>query len=92
MTIRKVLDISISHLPMEQGATLNELDGVVAHEYQYGWLMWVPNDPDESNLAMEEQAPENILMLQRYARDLDCDYIMFDRDAEPEDQLPSYEW
>lgn len=90
--IRKVLDLSTAHLPERYGQTLSGVDGVVAHAYEYGWLLWVPNDPTESSEAMDDEVPPEILKIQLYARGLDCDYVLLDRDGDIDDNLPTWKW
>jgi hypothetical protein len=94
-----VLDLSTAHLPetycetgpgVEIGVTVYDLDG-------YGWLMWVPKDPDEHSRNYhdedeDEGIPEAILTVQRYARALGCDYVRFDRDGDVNADLPTWDW
>lgn len=93
--IRPVLDVSTGHLPAryaENGPGAEE--GVIAYALgEYGWLMWVPDDPDthSADYDLAAQAPE-ILVVQRYARAAGCDYVMFDRDSEANPDLPTWEW
>lgn len=89
--IRKVLDLTTAHLP-PQYAELKGTSGVVAHDYEYGFLMWVPNDPKESSEAMDDEVPPEILKIQLYARRLDCDYVLFDRDGDENEELPTWAW
>lgn len=91
--IRQFLDLATAHLPEQLGrAGLDTVPGVIAHPTCYGWWMWVPNDPDDSALSSEEPIPEVVLAIQRYARALDCDYVLFDSDADRDDQLPAWDW
>lgn len=91
--IRQILDLSTSHLPFDHWATvLDTVEGVVAYELDYGWLMWVPDDPDDSDEGDGHVLPGSILKIQRYARKHGCDYVLFDRDAEVDPALPTWEW
>jgi hypothetical protein len=90
--IRTVLDLSTAHLPEPLGSHgLADEDGVIAYPLPYGWLMWVPPDPDE-HAADHPDLPPDVLTIQRYARRLGCDYVLFDRDAERVDDLPTWNW
>ena len=71
---------------------LGDIDGVVAHETEYGWLMWVPDDPDSHAGADGPDIPAEVLIVQRYARGHDCDYVLFDNSADFDDQLPCWDW
>jgi hypothetical protein len=33
-----------------------------------------------------------VLTIQRYARTLGCDYVLFDADADRDDDLPIWDW
>lgn len=91
--IRLFLDLSTAHLPERYSeGLLGAEPGVTAYPFTHGWLMWVPDDPDDSSAAMDEPVPDEILAIQRYARQRDCDYVMFDRDADRVAGLPTWEW
>jgi hypothetical protein len=53
-----LLDLSTAHLPEHLGTSgLGTAPGVVAHRTDCGWLLWVPDAPDES-AAMSDRVPE----------------------------------
>lgn len=87
LPIHKFLDLSTGHLPENICAALSSFAGVVAYETQYGWLMAVPSDPDT-----DTDTPAEVRVVQKFAREHDCVYVLFDRDAEIIDALPSWEW
>lgn len=95
-----VLDLSTAHLPEAVINSLTGVDGVIAYEHgEYGYLLWVPEDPqghandyeNETNPDAED-FPSEILAVQIYARSFGCDYVLFDRDADIDDALPTWEW
>lgn len=86
--IRNVLDLAIAHLPADMRDDLAGWDGVTAYRYSEGWLMWVPDDVDDS--AVFDPPPDVVLAVQRYARSLGCDWVMFDRDGDLDDTLAAY--
>lgn len=65
---------------------------VVAYVTEAGFLLWVPDDPDESAQAMLDPVPDVVLAIQRYARIRNCDYVLFDADADRVDELPVWDW
>lgn len=90
MTILKMLDLSTSHVSKETAQTLDEAPDGTINAYQkdeYGWFVWVP--PTEWERADQ---PADLLAAFAYARTQQCDWIMFDRDAEIIDDLPSFDW
>ena len=93
-TIRRMLNLSTVHLPEDLGTPggLDTVAGVVAHATEVGFLLWVPSDPDESAHAMLDPVPDVVLAIQRYARAWNCDYVLFDADADPIDALPVWDW
>jgi hypothetical protein len=91
-TVLSVLDLSTAHLSEAICADLNGEPGVIAHQFTYGWLMWVPPNPDESSTAAIDAMPEVVLAIQRYTRGVGCDYVLFDRDADCIDELPTWDW
>lgn len=88
--VRKFLDISTTHLP--ERLVRGCFENVIRHDYAEGFWLWVPDDPQDSNDAMEAKVPPEILRLQLYARGLDCDWIRFDADADEDDNLPTWNW
>ena len=91
--IRRVLVLSTAHLPEHLGRhRLCDEDGVVAYDLDgYGWLMWVPPDPD-SHAADYSGPPAEVLTIQRYARQRGCDYVLLGQDADIIDGLPTWDW
>jgi hypothetical protein len=91
--IRRLLNLSTAHLPKALGTPggLDTVAGVVAHPTEAGFLLWVPDDPDESDQAMVDPVPDVVLAIQRYARAWDCDYVLFDADADRVDDLPVWD-
>jgi len=90
--VRRLLDLSTAHLPEHLGSHgLSTHDGVIAYELPHGWLMWVPPDPP-THAADYPDVPPEVLAIQRYARRLGCDFVLFDADAEQVDDLPTWDW
>jgi hypothetical protein len=91
--IRTILDLSTAHLPAHLGGrALSGEDGVIAYELEgYGWLMWVPPDPD-GHAADHPALPAQVLAIQRYASERGCDFVLFDRDADILSDLPTWDW
>ena len=90
--IRTFHDLSTAHLPEEVCDRLSAQPGVDAYSTTYGWLMWIPDDPDEHSLSSDEPTPDVVLSIQRYARAMDCDYVLFDANADQVDDLPTWPW
>jgi hypothetical protein len=91
-TIRKMLDLSTGHLPPDLAESLSHAPGVIAYQLEFGWLMWIPDDPDHHARGCGDGPPEQVLLVQRYARSHDCDYVLFDADAEQVADLPHWQW
>lgn len=100
MNIRSLLELSTAHLPQHLGdqdseTALDAQTGVVAHLIEHGWLLWVPTDPQETADSYPDEkdaVPAEVLAIQLYARANHCDYVLFDRDADVDDNLPTWEW
>lgn len=92
--IRNFLILSTSHIKQE---TAEELD--CAEYYsgnssvlaggpfsEYGWFMYAQDcNPDG-------KVPSELMDVFAYANAHDCDYVLFDRDAEVIEELPTWEW
>lgn len=92
-TIRRMLDLSTAHLPEHLGSKpgLAAHRAIIADARACGWLLWVPDDPDV-DAAEAGGVPEEVLVVQRYARRLGCDYVLFDADGPVNPELPAWEW
>ena len=82
-----VCDLSTAHVTYETGQKLD--DGAIGSTMKgdHGWLVHVASEPTE-----QPDAPADLLVCVRYARQLGAQWILFDRDAAAIDALPSYEW
>jgi sugar phosphate isomerase/epimerase len=55
-----------------------------------GYLTWCPQeDHDEDDW---HGMPPDLAHVCRHARSLGCDYVLFDADSMPIDDLPTWEW
>lgn len=89
--ISLLLDLSTAHLPEHLRDDLGETDGVTARCLPFGWLMWVPDDPAAEAAEYGSDFPAEVLVIQQYARSLRCDYVLLDRDADTDGQLPTWD-
>lgn len=92
MTVRKFLDISTIHLRPKTRLDIDSriVPGTFYDHSVYGWFMWVPSADFDDRLEKLKDYPDLLACIYR-ARELDCDYILFDVDAEIDDALPTYE-
>jgi len=105
MTVRKFLDLSTAHLSPEARAWLSEA-ATMNHAAAYhgtgngaamgtlgatltGWFMHAPALPEDG--GMDYGMPEAMLPIIRFARSLNCDYVLFDADADEIEHLPTYD-
>ena len=89
-TIHDLLELSTAHLPPQVADRLSRIPGVHACATVYGWLMWVPDPGDDPSTV--PGGCDVLVPIQRYAQALGCAYVLFDRDAEVIDDLPSWDW
>jgi hypothetical protein len=90
--IRKFLDLSTAHLPEPITNGLNGYQSVIFHSFEFGGLLWVPDEPDLPENDPDEDLPAEVLRIWRYARSLGCDYVLLDRDGPINADLPTWEW
>ena len=57
--------------------------------YREGWFTTVP---ERQYLAENTALPEDLLTVLLYARNLGVDLIRFDKDADTDLNLPTYDW
>jgi hypothetical protein len=92
-----VVELSTAHLPYEVCENLSSYDGVTAYpliadRVGHGWLLWVPDAPEQHAVGYAGQIPGEVLAIQRYARLVGCGYVLLDRDAAIIADLPSWDW
>jgi hypothetical protein len=92
------LDISTGHLTQKEVALLEEATAgqsdnpVVAYKYEYGYLVYVP-DEKADYLAIAEYGYERQFRdILRRARELKCKYVKFDGDGITYEDLETYNW
>jgi hypothetical protein len=91
LVIRNFLDLSTSHLSEETCRDLNSISGITAHETTHGWLLYAPEEGADE-LAEDGDWPAELLPIVELARSNGCEYVLFDRDAETTDLLPTFDW
>lgn len=92
-----MLDLSTAHLPENLARSLDSVAGLIANERGFGWLLWVPDNIDEHAAEYEAEDPEHpipevVVTIWRYAAKHGCQYVLLDRDADLNPDLPAYEW
>jgi hypothetical protein len=94
--------ISTAHVTPEVGRVLDLTeyeaspdwrDGLSLMKREYGWFIYVP-DPDLDHISPADYAsiPECLRACFDLAREEGASWILFDRDEEEVEALPSYEW
>jgi hypothetical protein len=84
--VHNLLELSDRHLPADLADSLSGIPGLAATYTTFGTLVRVP-----ATLAATLQLPVAVVTLLRYARELDCDYLLLDPDVEVDDDLPTWD-
>lgn len=103
MTICKHLDISTVHLTEEDNDILSNFCTDISYgEHDYGFYVSVPDvdyeSPDDGTLhakinqALEDGLSESFVNILKYAHKNDCSIVVFDRDGEVDENLPTFDW
>ena len=90
---RRFLDLSTGHLRSSTREWLDHNDRWptrYAHPDGHGWFVYVPSDPVNDPPDMSA-IPDDLISAVAFARTRDCDFVLFDRDAEPVAGLAYYE-
>lgn len=88
--VRPMLDLATAHLPARLGTDgLETADGVTAYPLPHGWLLYVPDRPQDHT---DDGVPPEVLTVQVYARRHGCDFVLFDCDGPYNPDLPSWDW
>ena len=88
--IRKFLDLSTAHVTGATAEFLSETPPahwpVYGGNLEHGWFLCATMPEGDDAL------PPELCAVVRHARAADCDYVLFDGDAETVDELPTFEW
>lgn len=95
LIVRKVLSISTAHIPETQarrivgsGPTYEpDFGGLRKVDTGFGWIVW-----DLADSVSDACRPDWLRPIIERCRDLGCSMVEFDRDAETDDRLPSFDW
>lgn len=94
MAVVNMLDISTGHITESTNDWLSEMDknpmpGFLAYPREYGWLIPVLHYEDMTHIT---NIPRDLIAVIYYAKGRGCAWINIDRDADYEEELPTYEW
>lgn len=84
--VHNLLELSDRHLPVDQADILPDLPDLAATYTTFGALIRVPATSHTMN-----QLPSELVTLLRYARELDCEFLLLDPDVEVDDDLPTWD-
>ncbi|HDX9674129.1 TPA: hypothetical protein ROY08_001386 [Bacillus cereus] len=90
LPITKVLELSTHHISEVSACLLNTsmISGIIVyHKEKYGWFIYVSSEEEEN-----EQIPDDLNEILKFARSNDCLWIMLDRDYDTINELPTFEW
>lgn len=86
--VRKFLDLSTAHLDAEGRDHLEQGgEGMVVYPTAYGWFVYV----SEADALASYTVPQCLLDILDRARQLGCDYVLLDCDAEEDSELPTFD-
>lgn len=87
---------NISESDNDKLTTKTDLVPLAYDKIEYGYLFWVPDDDGiredlEGQLKKAGYSPGLHALLEK-ANELGCRYLYLDRDAEPVEGLPTFDW
>lgn len=88
------LDVSTGHITKKDASLLDSSKAVVAHKYEEGYFVFVPEDPIESEEQVLTDAgfSKDFVNLMKLARRHGCKYLQLDRDGREYKDLPMHSW
>jgi len=95
LEISKVLTLCTSHITKGDNDLMiaKPMAGpVVYYDFEYGWWIYVNKNPQPVKNFVGRGLSGALPTLLEFARAHDCQWIKLDRDADPIDALPTYEW
>jgi hypothetical protein len=103
MSIEKMMCLSTGHVTQQTAEDIGSLfnlgvppkwaQRMVAYPHgEYGWLICIAGDTVDHIDLVNDGVPEELYGVMKHAHAHDCEWILFDRDAELIDELPSFDW
>lgn len=83
-TIERMLVLSTGHVGPNTARCL-DLGVIPSMAREEGWLLYVPTDDDDD-------VPADLARIFQFARGMECEWVLLDRDGEIEPSLPWWEW
>ena len=91
LEIQRHLVACTSHVTKDDTICLSEGECVVAHEYEEGYFVHVPEATCDDELRDNGYSPAFLALL-KLARENACDYLTLDRDGPEIEGLEIFEW
>ena len=91
LEIQRHLVVSTCHVTQDDTICLSEQECIVAHEFEEGFHVHVPEADHDDELRDNGYSPA-FLGLLKLARENDCDYLTLDRDGPEIEGLTSFDW
>lgn len=95
LEIRKFLTLSTAHLTAWTATLLNNTDAMLwpcvgGPFNEYGWFIWC-STPDEAE-HQQRDIPPDLRVVMDFALSMGIHHLLFDRDADEVEGLPTYGW
>ncbi len=93
-----MLSLSTAHIKEGDNDLLDkDVLSLVVKKYEYGWIIWIPALEELVSYQFIDAVRSEGFSLVFYsllleARAHDCNYLMFDKDVEPDPALTKFEW
>ena len=91
--IRRFLDLSTAHLSVAARDRLDQRSEFASvYEGDCGYFAHCQEDPDApGQVTADDERPTELTAIFSYAIALGCEYVLFDRDAEIDEKLPTFD-
>ena len=95
MEIYRVLALSTGHVSQETAQLMGQgaiSKVIIYNKGDFGWFVHIPDKGMDFKELEDSECPADLYRCMKYARDNNCDWLMFDRDVEANEDLPVYNW
>lgn len=92
-SVFRYLDVSTCHITQEDSELLDNADSLIVTKREHGWLVHVPElKCIEFNEILEEGFSNSLIKVLAKALMLNCNFILFDCDANEHADLDTHDW
>lgn len=87
--VKHILELSVEHAPLDEYERAVDRGDLCIYPFEFGWFMFIAPYAKHEEIMKDFPA---LLRCVELAKDMGCDYVIFDSDLNPIEGLEKYEY